>query len=124
MVEAIGTWFAGIATAGSLWLGFTILRSDRNKEERDQAGKVAVFSKVLFWEPSHPEHGLQIQVRVWNNSPLPIIDPALYGIQPGDFMHFEFTTLRSDQPDEVLLPGESAKIEFKNMDHIDREQLL
>lgn len=88
-----------------------------------QAGKVAVFSKVLFWEPSHPEHGLQIQVRVWNNSPLSIIDPALYGIQLGDFMHLEFTTLRSDQPDEVLLPGESAKIEFENMDHIDREQL-
>ncbi len=39
-------------------------------------------------------------------------------------MHLEFTTLRSDQPDEVLLPSESAKIEFKNMDHIDREQLF
>jgi hypothetical protein len=37
MVEALGTWFAGIATAGSLFLGFTILRSDRKKAEREQA---------------------------------------------------------------------------------------
>ncbi len=51
MVEAIGTWFAGVATALALLLGFKIMRDDRKKEERDQAGKVAIFSKVLFWEP-------------------------------------------------------------------------
>ena len=44
MVEAIGTWFAGVVTAGSFWLGFTILRSDRKKEERAQASRFVVWS--------------------------------------------------------------------------------
>lgn len=43
MLEALGTWFAGVATAGSFWLGFTILRSDRKREERAQAAKIAIY---------------------------------------------------------------------------------
>jgi hypothetical protein len=44
MVEALGTWFAGIATAGSLWLGFSILRRDRKKEAMEQAQRIITSS--------------------------------------------------------------------------------
>jgi hypothetical protein len=44
MVEALGTWFAGVATAGSFWLGFSILRSDRKKEEWSQARRFHIWT--------------------------------------------------------------------------------
>jgi hypothetical protein len=44
MVEALGTWFAGVATAGSFWLGFSILRRDRKKEASEQAQRVITSS--------------------------------------------------------------------------------
>jgi cbb3-type cytochrome oxidase subunit 3 len=44
MVEAIGTWFAGIFTALALLLGIKIMLDDRKKEERAQAARFLIWS--------------------------------------------------------------------------------
>jgi len=75
MVEALGTWFAGIATAGSLFLGFTILRSDRKKAEREQAEQVVV-SSILSMRAGE-DAGDDMTIHVHNTSPKPIRSPTL-----------------------------------------------
>jgi hypothetical protein len=69
MVEALGTWFAGAVTAGSFWLGFSILRSDRKNEERAQAAKVAILPESF---PDTSEDDWRLRIRVWNHSDRPI----------------------------------------------------
>ena len=75
MVEALGTWFAGVVTAGSFWLGFSILRSDRKKEERAQAAKVAILPESF---PVKSEDDWRLRIRVWNHSDRPIFHTFLY----------------------------------------------
>jgi hypothetical protein len=81
MLEALGTWFAGVATAGSFWLGFTTLRSDRKREERAQAAKIAIYFE-RFLKDHQREAGLQLRVRVWNHSEQPIFRTSLHGTEP------------------------------------------
>jgi hypothetical protein len=72
----VATWFTGVVTAGSFWLGFTILRSDRKKEERSQASRFLIWSFIkgrLEWD------GLELVVSVWNTSDQPIFLPMLIG---------------------------------------------
>jgi hypothetical protein len=76
MVEALGTWFAGVATAGSFWLGFSILRSDRKKEEWSQARRFHIWTLETF-PPDREE--AQLAVFVWNTSDQPIFMPMLIG---------------------------------------------
>jgi len=83
MVEALGTWFAGVATAGSLFLGFSILRSDRKKEQRSQAlrfvywdeGRLGLrkgYATLTQYEPP-----FTYRVVVHNTSDQPIVRPML-----------------------------------------------
>jgi len=70
----VATWFTGIVTAGTFWLGFTILRSDRKKEERLQA-----FG-IVGWDADMRRpytRGHRIVVR--NASAQPVMDVALWG---------------------------------------------
>jgi hypothetical protein len=72
----VATWFTGIVTAGSFWLGFTILRSDRKKEEQSQAKRFLVWSSIV----ERPEwDGPQLVVSAWNTSDHPIFLPTLIG---------------------------------------------
>jgi hypothetical protein len=73
MVEAIGTWFAGIVTAGSLWLGFSILRRDRTKEEREQAEQVVVSYRLEM--RSGLNAGEDVEIYIHNTSARPIRQP-------------------------------------------------
>lgn len=67
--EALGTWFSGILTAGSLILGFSILRRDRQREERAQAAKVSAWfeghlfaKKVSIYVANHSEQVIRVPV--------------------------------------------------------------
>jgi hypothetical protein len=120
-VEAVGTWFAGIATAGSLWLGFTILRSDRKREERSQADKIDIYSQS-HWGVDDVK---QVDVRVWNHSDQPIFNTHLHGVlSSGDALSFRSKRALNDkQLLGLILPGDSAKLHLKSMNRISTDQL-
>jgi len=69
-LEAIGTWVGSVGTAGALFLGFWILRGDRQKEERAQAAQVS-FGTVTSM-PAKERDLCTIRVLVRNYSTLPI----------------------------------------------------
>jgi hypothetical protein len=106
IVEALGTWFAGVATAGSFWLGFSILRSDRKKEERSQALRFLIWSSVI----SRPEWGgPQLVVSVWNRSDQSIFLPMLIG-NPRDVGRGKlFPSKQSGVLEPQLRPGHESE---------------
>jgi|SRR5829696_7368077 hypothetical protein len=106
------TWFTGIATAGTLWVGFTVLWFDRRREERSQAAKIAIFSQS-FSETEEDDWNLRI--RVWNHSDRPIIHTILYGTDPMKGAMLLAVKDRLLDLDPVILPGESAELELRDM---------
>ena len=122
MVEALGTWFAGVATAGSFWLGFSILRSDRKKEERSLALRFIIWSAVISraeWE------GPQLVVSVRNTSDQPIFLPMLIGnprdVGPGKLFPSDQTGILEPQ----LLPGHESEAHVQlGQDYREPEGLL
>jgi hypothetical protein len=75
----VATWITGILTAGTLWLGFTILRSDRKKEERSQASLVYIQSQI-YKDSERPELGHQLHIGVQNDSDRAIFLVGLRGL--------------------------------------------
>jgi hypothetical protein len=119
----VATWFTGIVTAATFWLGFIILRSDRKNEERSQAAKIAIYA-AHFLEAAHEEDGWQIDVHVWNHSDRPIFDAHFHGTYSSGSMLFRVgDRWDEDRPGGTILPGESAKLNFKNTEHIDKSRL-
>jgi hypothetical protein len=81
----VATWVTGSITAGSLWLGFSILRSDHKKEERAQAQRVLAWSDDRIhipeeWKALPP--GLlqphQATINVTNSSEHPVVHYFVY----------------------------------------------
>jgi len=111
MVEALGTWFAGVATAGSLWLGFTILRSDRKKEERSQASRFLIWSDGIELADGSADGStdgshLDYILRVWNTSDMAIFFMRIRGL--GNTIHCD-TLVDPSSSMLALHPGEQRQ---------------
>jgi hypothetical protein len=113
----VATWFTGIVTAGSFWLGFTILRSDRKKEEREQAAKIAILPESF---PDTSEDDWRLRIRVWNHSDRPIFHTFLYNYNADPLAGATLFEVKSrlHNADPVILPGESAELEVKDVDDV------
>jgi hypothetical protein len=76
----VATWVQGIATVGTLWLGLTILRSDRKKAERAQAAQITVWRDTdETWKQSPEYDSSQTHwvLNVWNTSTQPVTRPFI-----------------------------------------------
>jgi len=69
----VGTWVQGIATVATFILGFRILLSDRRRQERQQAARVAILHRQL--SEADPKAW---SISVDNHSDLPIYHPKAY----------------------------------------------
>lgn len=106
MVEALGTWFAGIATAGSLLLGFSILRNDRRKEESDQARRVVVWYEHPL--ERMPSSAVMRSIHyICNRSDAPIFVPRLSDSR-GELVSPFFKDVGSGQDVNWLHPDQIA----------------
>jgi len=72
------TWLASILTGLSLLLGFSILRSDRQKEERRQANAIAVGrGPTTVTRVGSALDLRECRFMVWNSSEGVIVEPTL-----------------------------------------------
>jgi hypothetical protein len=62
-------WISGLATAGSLFLGFTILRGDRRKAEAPEA------TQVVTWFVNQPDGNVELVIT--NGASRPIVHVML-----------------------------------------------
>jgi hypothetical protein len=68
MLEALGTWFAGVVTAGSLLLGLTILRHDRQRQLVEQAKEIAIRADLDNYGVENGQPYYRRKVHLWNRS--------------------------------------------------------
>jgi hypothetical protein len=96
----------GFFTAGSLFLGFSILRSDRRRAERAQAAKFLIW---YFIEESEKRPDPHLVVYVWNTSDQPIFLPTITG---GLGTGYVFSAHESGGKDMIIGPGEEDQMAF------------
>ena len=73
----VPAWAGSILTSGSLALGFSILRRDRQKEEREQASKVGASLKSTDGKLHHVS---SVYIVVSNNSDALVSDCRIFAI--------------------------------------------
>jgi hypothetical protein len=78
----VATWVQGVATAGSLWLGFGILRSDRKREERAQAAKIHARLVAPFVIEPDLEGACTVFVVNRSDSPIFSVHPLATPLPP------------------------------------------
>jgi hypothetical protein len=64
-IGSLAEWVSGLATAGSLFLGFTILWRDRRKSDAAEA------TQVVAWFVNHPDGS--VELRITNGASRPIV---------------------------------------------------
>jgi hypothetical protein len=64
-IGSLADWVSGAATAGSLFLGFTILRRDRQKSDAAEA------TQVVTWFVNQPDGN--VELKVTNGAARPIV---------------------------------------------------
>ena len=76
-----GTWVTGLFTAGSLVLGFSILRNDKRKEERSEAAKVHART-VGTWDNSDKsnEFPYGVRIKAISRSETPMFEVRMYAV--------------------------------------------
>jgi hypothetical protein len=67
---SLADWVSGLATAGSLFLGFTILRRDRQKSDAAEA------TQVVVWFVNQPDGN--VELRITNGASRPIVHVMLH----------------------------------------------
>ena len=79
----VAQWVSGLLTAGSLFLGFTILRRDRDKAARSSADAFVTWVKA---KKTDSRDGVRYETTVYgyNAGDLPILDPQVRIRQGGD----------------------------------------
>jgi hypothetical protein len=96
----IATWVTGWFTAGSLLLGFSILRSDKKKEERTEAAGVHVRLKGHFdAKDKTRSHGVRIVIE--NRSTTPMFDVRVCA-QPRSAKQMERMSITPAQLDAIF----------------------
>ena len=104
----VATWFTGIVTAGSLWIAFLILRSDRKKEESAQARLVAAWTTTNLSESGE----FTLELAIWNRSSLPIFQVAAF--QKDDLLQVgEMFIIRGKGRVFQLLPEQRAGLSWR-----------
>jgi hypothetical protein len=117
----VATWFTGIVTAGSFWLGFTILRSDRKREERSQASLLYIQS-YIYVDPKKPELGQQLHIGVQNDSDRAIFLVGLSGLQKGQIERYG-TIFDWEVRPRRLQPRDSIPIDYEKVKQTDLNKL-
>jgi hypothetical protein len=96
-------WVSGIATALTFFLGFTILRRDRKKDESAEA------TRVVTWFVNQP--GGEVELRITNGAIRPIVNVmfilAAIGLEGSNIPAYKVNNVAS-----VLEPGESTSLHF------------
>jgi hypothetical protein len=73
-VGDLATWVVGLLTAGSLLLGFSILRRDRRDKRREQAAKVTAW--IRHRAITGGAHGDAATLYITNSSAGPLVTPV------------------------------------------------
>lgn len=118
----VATWFTGIITAGSFWLGFTILRSDRMKEERAQASKVYIQSQI-YVDPDNPDRGRQLHIGVRNDSDRPIYLYGLRGLHKNEIERYGTKFSFGMRPKEMEPGGAGIPIDYDKLEQTNEKRL-
>jgi hypothetical protein len=100
LVGSWADWVSGLATAGSLFLGFTILRGDRRKADQAEA------TQVVAWFVNLPDGNVELTVT--NGAERPIVHVSLSLASIGDGGRQDMWRILNVAP--VLHPGESSAL--------------
>jgi hypothetical protein len=105
-IGSLADWVSGLATAGSLVLGFSILLRDRSKADQEEA------TQVVTWFVNHPDNTLELFVT--NGGSRPTVNVALC-LASLDEQQKQAALWRIRNIMSVLAPGEgtSLKIPFE-----------
>jgi hypothetical protein len=126
-IEALGTWFGGIATAGSLWLGFMLLRGDRLREVRAQASQVVIYPSVFMRANPEgtPVDHVTLRLDLWNLSDKLISTAVVHGL---DFDYLVKGTHNGfifgiNDPDwitrSLIFPGQTRDLTYREIRETD-----
>ena len=96
-------WVSGLATAGSLILGFSILWRDRRKADQAEA------TQVVTWFVNHPNNTVQLSVT--NGGSRPIVHVA-FCLASVDKQQNEAALWRIHNIASVLAPGEGSSFQL------------
>jgi hypothetical protein len=108
---SVAQWVSGILTAGSLYLGLTILRRDRDKADRLSADAFVVWSDIVILTTSKPQYF--VHVTSFNSGNMHIINPYLMAYSsPGVKSVKSLAKRKPTDIGVVIEPNERNEISF------------
>lgn len=102
-IGSLAEWVSGLATAGSLFLGFSILRRDRQKDDQAEA------AQVVTWFINEPDG--TVQLNVTNGGSRPIVH-ATFCLASVDEENKRAALWRIINVAPVLASGEGRTLPF------------
>ncbi|TFD15517.1 hypothetical protein E3T26_06965 [Cryobacterium sp. TMT1-21] len=118
---SVAQWVSGLLTAGSLYLGLTILRRDRDKADLLSADAFVVWSDTIKITATVPNYF--VTVSSFNGGDMPIINPYLMAYSNPGFKPINMLVNRKANDIGVIIEGkERNQISFDS-GNVDPETL-